>query len=132
MFIRLPQVTSAAAQGPHWTEDPPQPQTMEEGGSHRLALVVFFRLRRVAFQNRSAPGSHLPTRRLQPAQAGGLPERVQAVEGIAQSDPVSPHGPIAVAVKLCYLSQGVGDGQGGLACCDSWGRKESDTTERLI
>ena len=23
----------------------------------------------------------------------------------------------------------VGDGQGGLACCDSWGRKESDTTE---
>ena len=22
-------------------------------------------------------------------------------------------------------------GQGGLACCDSWGRKESDTTERL-
>ena len=26
---------------------------------------------------------------------------------------------------------GVGDGQGGLACCDSWGLKESDTTERL-
>ena len=23
----------------------------------------------------------------------------------------------------------LGDGQGGLACCDSWGRKESDTTE---
>ena len=26
---------------------------------------------------------------------------------------------------------GVGDGQGGLACYDSWGRKESDMTERL-
>ena len=26
---------------------------------------------------------------------------------------------------------GAGDGRGGLACCDSWGRKESDTTERL-
>ena len=26
---------------------------------------------------------------------------------------------------------GVGDGQGGLACCDSWGRKELDTTEWL-
>ena len=26
---------------------------------------------------------------------------------------------------------GVGDGQGGLACCGSWGRKESDTTEKL-
>ena len=27
------------------------------------------------------------------------------------------------------LTLGVGDGQGGLACCDSRGRKESDTTE---
>ena len=26
---------------------------------------------------------------------------------------------------------GVGDGQGGLACCDSWGHKESDMNERL-
>ena len=26
---------------------------------------------------------------------------------------------------------GVGDGQGGLVCCSSWGHKESDTTERL-
>ena len=26
---------------------------------------------------------------------------------------------------------GVGDGQGGLVCCDSWGCKELDTTERL-
>ena len=26
---------------------------------------------------------------------------------------------------------GVGDGQGGLACCDSWGHKELDKTERL-
>ena len=26
---------------------------------------------------------------------------------------------------------GVGDGQGSLACCSPWGRKESDTTEQL-
>ena len=26
---------------------------------------------------------------------------------------------------------GVGDGQGGLVCCGSWGPKESDTTEQL-
>ena len=26
---------------------------------------------------------------------------------------------------------GVGDGQGGLVCCGSWGHKESDTTKRL-
>ena len=25
----------------------------------------------------------------------------------------------------------VGDGQGSLVCCSPWGRKESDTTERL-
>ena len=30
-----------------------------------------------------------------------------------------------------FEKMGVGDGQGGLACCNSWGRKESDTTERL-
>ena len=24
---------------------------------------------------------------------------------------------------------GVGDGQGGLACCSPWGHKESDSTE---
>ena len=28
-------------------------------------------------------------------------------------------------------TSGVGDGQGGLACCNSWGCKESDTIERL-
>ena len=26
---------------------------------------------------------------------------------------------------------GVGDGQGGLVCCDSWGHKESDMTDLL-
>jgi len=29
------------------------------------------------------------------------------------------------------LTLGVGDEQGGLACCNSWGHKESDTTELL-
>ena len=31
----------------------------------------------------------------------------------------------------CEWTPGVGNGQGGLACCNSWGCKESDTTERL-
>ena len=26
---------------------------------------------------------------------------------------------------------GVGEGEGSLACCSAWGRKESDTSERL-
>ena len=29
------------------------------------------------------------------------------------------------------MTPGVGDGQGGLACCDSRGHQESDTTECL-
>ena len=33
--------------------------------------------------------------------------------------------------RECEWTPGVGDGQGGLACCDSWGRKELDTTEWL-
>ena len=37
--------------------------------------------------------------------------------------PVSGHG--------FGQTLGVGDGQGSLACCGSWGCKQSDTTERL-
>ena len=29
------------------------------------------------------------------------------------------------------MDVGLGDGQGGLACCHSWGHKESDMTEQL-
>ena len=29
------------------------------------------------------------------------------------------------------ITLGVGDGQGGLECCSSWGHKESDMNERL-
>ena len=28
-------------------------------------------------------------------------------------------------------ASGVGDGQGSLACCSPWGRRESETTEQL-
>ena len=34
-------------------------------------------------------------------------------------------------LSLSELWEMVMNEQGGLACCDSWGRKESDTTERL-
>ena len=41
-------------------------------------------------------------------------------------------GGITDSMDVGLGTPGVGDGQGGLACCNSWGRKESDTTERLI
>ena len=38
---------------------------------------------------------------------------------------------ITDSMDMSERTPGVGDGQGGLACCDSWGCKESDMTERL-
>ena len=35
------------------------------------------------------------------------------------------------SMDMGLVAPGVGDGQGGLMCCGSWGLKESDTTERL-
>ena len=46
-------------------------------------------------------------------------QRMRWLDGITDSMDVSEWTP------------GVGDGQGGLACCDSWGRKELDTTKWL-
>ena len=47
-------------------------------------------------------------------------QRMRWLDGITDS----------VDVSLSELRV-LGDGQGGLACCDSWGLEESDTTERL-
>ena len=40
-------------------------------------------------------------------------------------------GGITVNGHGCGWTLGVGDGQGSLECCGSWGRKESDMTEIL-
>ena len=36
---------------------------------------------------------------------------------------------ITDSMDVSLSELGFGDGHGGLACCDSWCRKESDTTE---
>ena len=38
---------------------------------------------------------------------------------------------ITGSMDMSLSALGVGDGQVGLACCDSWGHKESDMTEGL-
>ena len=38
---------------------------------------------------------------------------------------------ITDSMDMGLETPGVSDGQGGLACCSSWGHKESDTTEQL-
>jgi len=35
------------------------------------------------------------------------------------------------SMDMFEQAPGVGDGQGSLACCSPWGRKESGTTEQL-
>ena len=46
-------------------------------------------------------------------------QRMRCLDGITDSRDMSLSKP------------GVGDGQGGLACCNSWGHKELDRTEQL-
>ena len=49
-------------------------------------------------------------------------QRMRWLDGITDS----------MGMSLSKLREsGVGDGQGGLVYCDSWGQKESDTTERV-
>ena len=47
-------------------------------------------------------------------------QRMRWLDGITDS----------MDVSLSELRE-FGDGQGGVACCSSWGHKESDTTEQL-
>ena len=53
----------------------------------------------------------------------------QEGKGMTEDEMVGWHHPLSGHGFRWTL--GVGDGQGGLACCGSWGRKESDTTELL-
>ena len=62
-------------------------------------------------------------------------QRMRWLDGITDSMDVSlgELRELVMARPPCPSpTPGVGDGQGGLACCDSWGRKESDTTEQLM
>ena len=48
-------------------------------------------------------------------------QRMRWLDGITDS----------MDVSLNELRELVMDREGGLVCCDSWGRKELDTTERM-
>ena len=90
------------------------PECSSEGLMLKLKLQYFghLMLRADSFQKTLRLGKTESRRRGQ--------QRMRWLDGITDS-------------KDMNLSDelGVGDEQGGLACCCSWRRKESDTTERL-
>ena len=55
-------------------------------------------------------------------------ERRQEEKGTTEDEMVGWHHQLNGHGSI-QSTPGVGDGQGGLACCGPWGRKESDTTE---
>ena len=60
---------------------------------------------------------------------GGRRRRGQEEKGTTEDEMAGWHH--GLDGRESEWTPGDGDEQGGLACCDSWGRKESDTTERL-
>ena len=83
------------------------------GHEMRISCLVFWLLN---FQR-----THLP---LIYWRDWGQEEKGTTEDGMAGWD----HG---LSGREFEWTPGVGDGQGGLACCNSWGRKEPDMTERL-
>ena len=58
-------------------------------------------------------------------QLGGIEVSIICTEGV-----INQHGGVGRSLKDIFIrSELVGDGQGGLVCCNSWGRTESDMTE---
>ena len=53
------------------------------------------------------------------------------IEGRKRRGQQRRDGWIASLTQWIWVNPGVGDGQGGLACCRPWGRKESNRTERV-
>ena len=88
------------------------PEYSMEGLMRKLKLQYFGHLmwRTDSFENTLMLGK-IESRRRRGRQ------RMRWLDGITDSMDMS-----------CEWTLGIGDGQGGLACCGSWGRKESDTT----
>ena len=58
-------------------------------------------------------------------------QRMRWLDGITDSMDLGLGGLRELVMDREAWCAAVGDGQGGLACCGSWGHKESDMTERL-
>ena len=90
-----------------------QPQIFFEGLMLKLKLQYFGHL----MQGANSLEKILMLGKIEVWRRRGRP-RMRWLDGITDS----------MDVSLSELRR-VGDGQGGLACCHSWGHKESDTTE---
>ena len=109
-LVKNPPVTQEPQKT--WVRSLGQENSLEEGTSPTLPQPAPSRARRLEAGERWA-------------------RLAQARAAVAGKGLILPRGGNHVVFSSCGVAPGVGDGQGGLACCDSWGRKESDTTERL-
>ena len=57
------------------------------------------------------------------------PKKIKSEKGMVEDEMAEWHH--RLNAHESGWTPGVGDGQGGLACCNSWSHKESDTTEQL-
>ena len=91
-----------------------QPLVLMEGLMLKLMLQYFGHLMRRA----DSLEKTLMLGRIEGGRRRGR-QRIRWLDGIADS------------LGMSLSRQGVGDGQGGLECCNPWGCKESNMTERL-
>jgi len=77
------------------------------------------------------PGVHSDSRPSSQWCHPAISSSVVPFSSCPQSLPASESFPMSQLFTWGGQSTRVGDGQGGLACCDSWGCKESDMTEGL-
>ena len=75
------------------------------------------------------PPVHMPQLKIPYAATYAGKDRGQEEKGVTEDEMVGWHHQLNG--RGFGWTPGVGDGQGGLACCSSWGHKESDMTERL-
>ena len=75
------------------------------------------------------PPVHMPQLKIPYAATYAGKDQGQEEKGVTEDEMVGWHHQLNG--RGFGWTPGVGDGQGGLACCSSWGHKESDMTERL-
>ena len=130
--IRLPscELLYGAAQRPKVASEEPKPTNKHPKGLPESSLQM-----RWQSGGHAAGNYHERPRSGHPAELRWIPDLRRCHVGKFWDRQLTQHSLVGWHHRL-YRQEfeqapGAGDGQGGLACCSPWGRKELDTTERL-